>query len=1075
MNLVTVRRFIILVGGLVLLIGGALLYLEQFLRLDTHRERIVTELGTLLHRKVSYRTGEFTFRYGPSFTFTGVTVSERDGRADFLRADRLILRIAILPLLEKKVIIRSLDLDAPRITLTRYRDGTFSVSDLLEQRPSAVSLQIRGLRMRGGTVNFTDLKASAGGLRLLLSGAELTARRLSRGKKGSISFAAALSDGERSCGALALSGKVALAPAGTELARSGLDLELTTAGLDTSAFWPYYRDRVPFKKVEGRLTTRSSFKGELTRFTAGGSFSITGGRFDYQPVFHAVLEPKSVGVTYTLNVSRDEVNVSSLDVVLDGVRIRGSCAIRDLTSGDPRIVARATSTPIRLEEFARYIPYGVIVTEPSEFIEQKIRGGTVRIREGTVLDGRVSQILTMEKGTNYNVLAVRGTIEKGIVAWGDGWPLITDIRGELELAGKDFNLKKMSGRFGSSPFTLEGALRDYPVVTPTLYHFTMTTTPSPADVAWLFRIGRETPAGLTGRSVLTLAGDGPSKNYTLSGTWDLGQAAYTIPGVIAKPAGMANTASFRFELTPERTLLREAQYLLPPLAARGAASYGATQPGELGFSLATNQFSLNDLAPLAPRLARYRPRGNVQLTLRGTRPADPDRPLTLAGTVSLAGVSLHPFGGMKPLTELNGSATFTGTGLETSYMTAKLGSTSLFGKVTLRDFADPVATVAFSSPLVDPADLGLKSTGREFRPSRVQGHITLQEQSLRIDSLATQINNTRLAVTGTIKELRRPRVSLAITAPYLELDDILALARLEPAEPSGGKQERPPLTASLSAEAGKLKGIPFDRLKAEIIYEDGILYLQPLEFQTLGGSITSKVRADTASGSAPRYQLNYELRRISSQELLKSLGVKKQEVWGTLSAQGDLTARGETADELQKSLLGALSFQIENGSIRRFASLAKIFSILNVSQLLKMRLPEMTAGGMPFSSVTGSVAIRDGVFSTSDLFVRSEAMNISAVGSLDLPRNRLDLIVGVQPLQSVDKVVNRIPIVGWILTGKESSWITSYFQVTGPPGDPEVSVKTVSTMATGVLNVFKRLFQLPAKLFTDTGEVILGQ
>jgi hypothetical protein len=83
--------------------------------------------------------------------------------------------------------------------------------------------------------------------------------------------------------------------------------------------------------------------------------------------------------------------------------------------------------------------------------------------------------------------------------------------------------------------------------------------------------------------------------------------------------------------------------------------------------------------------------------------------------------------------------------------------------------------------------------------------------------------------------------------------------------------------------------------------------------------------------------------------------------------------------------------------------------------------------------------------------------------------------MGVQPLQSVDKVVSRIPIVGWILTGQDKSWITSYFEVKGPPGDPQVTVKTVSTMATGVLNIFRRVFQLPAKLFTDTGAVMLGQ
>jgi hypothetical protein len=30
-------------------------------------------------------------------------------------------------------------------------------------------------------------------------------------------------------------------------------------------------------------------------------------------------------------------------------------------------------------------------------------------------------------------------------------------------------------------------------------------------------------------------------------------------------------------------------------------------------------------------------------------------------------------------------------------------------------------------------------------------------------------------------------------------------------------------------------------------------------------------------------------------------------------------------------------------------------------------------------------------------------------------------------------------------------------------------------MAKGVLNIFKRVFELPAKLFTDTGDVLIGK
>jgi len=75
----------------------------------------------------------------------------------------------------------------------------------------------------------------------------------------------------------------------------------------------------------------------------------------------------------------------------------------------------------------------------------------------------------------------------------------------------------------------------------------------------------------------------------------------------------------------------------------------------------------------------------------------------------------------------------------------------------------------------------------------------------------------------------------------------------------------------------------------------------------------------------------------------------------------------------------------------------------------------------------------------------------------------------------VDKIVNRIPIVGGLLTGKEKDLLTAYFEARGKWSDPQVSAIPVKSMSKGILNIFIRAFQLPVKLFTDTGEVILGQ
>jgi uncharacterized protein YhdP len=152
-----------------------------------------------------------------------------------------------------------------------------------------------------------------------------------------------------------------------------------------------------------------------------------------------------------------------------------------------------------------------------------------------------------------------------------------------------------------------------------------------------------------------------------------------------------------------------------------------------------------------------------------------------------------------------------------------------------------------------------------------------------------------------------------------------------------------------------------------------------------------------------------------------------------------------------------------------------MFSILNVSQLLKFQLPNMVSNGMPYNEIKGSFAINDGSITTQDLFIASDAINVSVVGKSDIVKEDLDFTIGVQPLQTVDKVVNRIPVVGWLLTGKDKDFLTLFFEAKGKWSDPQVSAIPAKSVAKGVFNVFRRVFELPVRLFTDTGEVILGK
>jgi len=242
----------------------------------------------------------------------------------------------------------------------------------------------------------------------------------------------------------------------------------------------------------------------------------------------------------------------------------------------------------------------------------------------------------------------------------------------------------------------------------------------------------------------------------------------------------------------------------------------------------------------------------------------------------------------------------------------------------------------------------------------------------------------------------------------------------------------------------------------------------------LGGKLTAKGRIAPGGEQGDRYDLTLDISQADAEKLFAALDISR-EVTGTMTLHGDLTARGNTLVNIKKSASGNLLLSMNNGKFRKFSTLSKVFSILNVSQLLKFKLPDMASGGMPYSSIKGNITVKDGILSTKDLFISSNAINVSIIGNADIVKEELDFTIGAQPLQTVDKIVNRIPIVGWLLTGKDKDLLTAYFEAKGKWSDPQVSAIPVKSMGKGILNIFVRAFQLPVKLFTDTGEVVLGQ
>jgi uncharacterized protein involved in outer membrane biogenesis len=1086
------KRSYIKFSGILLLITGTLIigaaaFLPRLLDINAYRGEILAALQQSLNRTVNFSSGEFAWHFGPSFDFKDVSVKESDGSSDFLKAERLTVRLALLPLLEKKVVLKNLDLHGAEIRLSRDSQGRMNIDDLLKPSGESTPVRFDKVQLRHGTVTWQDMMIQKEGFQAVARNITLDLEHIDRGSKGSIKLFCEVPAISGPAATLSLNGSLRLAPDKRPLSESEVNGSVDLKQAEIGRFWTYFGRFIPFASSGGRLDIASSFKGRIREFGAKGKVVISGASVVWPRVFHYTVAPRSLQLNYDLRLTPAMIDIPAVEISTDGFRIKGSFKMRDYTGADPHILAKA-STPgtFRYEDVRSYVPYGIIPDGPSDYIEHKIKAAVFRLDTG-MLDGRVSQIAHMEVGDNYKTLLIRGPVEKGVLSYGPKAPVFSNIKGTIELKEQNFRLIGMTAQFGESPLKMSGAITEYNTDKQSDYQAHMEVTPRSSEISWLGRMVGVNKLEFGGASNIVLNGSGPTSAYRLNGTWDLKSAVYSFPKVIRKPSGMSNQLAFTTIIGPSETRLTSLAYNLSPLMLSATALFKYSGQPYLGFELQTNQFTMSEALPILPDWQKYQPRGRVKARIAGSGNPEDFSAMNYSGNVALNEFSLQPVDKFKAVSGINGSIAFKGNSLESTSIQARYGDSLLTVKGRVASLKNREAQLEVSSPQLFLRDLNRAPLKSDLAVRRLSGTLLLHEDSYELKDFSGQINNSNFNISGTYSEGVAPRADVTVTSSRLDVEDLFLL-RGPPSQPlataplkKGGagtafnqKVKDIDLKLTLAVDNGKYGRLPFSRLNAVASQESGILYLQSVDAGLFGGRLRAKGRVAPEGELGNRYDLNVNLERVDAERFLQALDITR-EVTGSMSLQGDVTARGNTLLDVKKTALGNVRLKLEKGSLRRFSLLSKVFSILNVSQLLKFQLPDMVSDGMPYNEIKGRFAISDGVVATEDLFISSDAINISVIGKADTVREDLNFTIGVQPLQTVDKVIHRIPVVGWILTGKDKDFLTVCFEAKGKWSDPRVTAIPAKSLGIGVLNVFRRVFELPVRLFTDTGEVLLGQ
>ncbi len=261
---------------------------------------------------------------------------------------------------------------------------------------------------------------------------------------------------------------------------------------------------------------------------------------------------------------------------------------------------------------------------------------------------------------------------------------------------------------------------------------------------------------------------------------------------------------------------------------------------------------------------------------------------------------------------------------------------------------------------------------------------------------------------------------------------------------------------------GKLR---FDSLEAECVFRSGNFYIERSKAHTEHGILS--VECDLKGGKKPDMLLTAYINMTNQplKKLLYSLGFETSYVEGLLTGEGIFFVEGREKDELISSMTGQANMLLEKGTIIKSNVFIKILDFLSLQKIFKKKPPELSKKGFYYESIKGYITMHEGVLETDSLIMKSPVLNGVAQGTIDFTEKRLDYDLGIQPLGTIDWMVSNIPVLGYILTGKEKTVLIYHFEVDGPLLKPDVRYVPLKNLGGSVIGFFKRLFLTPGRLF----------
>ncbi|MCH8208472.1 MAG: AsmA family protein [Nitrospinae bacterium] len=452
-------------------------------------------------------------------------------------------------------------------------------------------------------------------------------------------------------------------------------------------------------------------------------------------------------------------------------------------------------------------------------------------------------------------------------------------------------------------------------------------------------------------------------------------------------------------------------------------------------------------------------------------------------------------------------------------LTYQLGKNKVIGNAQIKSLDDPEYTVSLSSDRIDlhlllefiklpegprGGTVKFKVSGKgnlnKLNESSFRGTVGIQkvvfqpkdfskplilsadlqffENNYKINKGKLASDKSRIIFSGFYSEGDNHKLRLKVSGPALYLEELMPdtetdiliwLREFKPFSKGSGIIE-------ISLDRFNYDFLQLKKMVGTVSFKDGKVDVPHLQFGTKGDNLV-QIQGKFALEDADkvRFESTIVSRHITTKGFLDSFGdIFANSLTGRLNLfKASLKGHGGNWKEVTQNLDGEISLDLKGGKIntaRLQDGTIKLFNIKSEDEIVPS---EEVSEDTPFRLITGNFTISKGLAKTENFQYETVENKMSLVGEFDLNKFEMDTIVGVAPLRVLDRLVQKIPVFGRILTGgDEESLFKTYYIIKGSFEDPEVTGVPFTSLGKRVVGIIQGILESPADIFSPQ---ILGE